>query len=512
MDGFGFDASLKRREAEQAKRRETLQKQLKEKSSETMEAEMRTSNILAASQARKRELETRAEFERLQDEGAADDGVKVERSLSPRLETTLRADSDRVRLPQDILVELTSNPAVAYPLMFELYNPLNKRRTHCGVLDFAAEPEAIDIPLKIAHCLGLNNTLPFPSLRLRYKVLPRCTAVSLKVPVSMYAMFPDFRSFLESCLRSQYATLTRGDELMIGGSVPLLVAETEPASAVCIVDADVNLDLSVVGEDKEEKWLVGFESVVNGQKRLWLPKPLRPGELLRVTRVDSGDVMVSFPPSIEADFNSFDFIADSEMIVSYEELLRRQSPEFMTVGVGSGHSSSLRSEIIIATPSVSSSTDRCGICLREVPQSSMDLHRLRCEALFKHCDVCKKPVPLKEPHFHCSDCGKSYSDRAAHDEQWHVAMTCLCGAEVTRATVQTHREQYCPMKLLQCRFCLLWVPRGSTESMDARDRIMGFQSEHEAACGNRTDVCLICHRRERLKDMEFHHQAFHSFV
>ena len=512
MDSFGLDASLKRREAEQARRREALLKQMRERNSQATEAEQRTSAIVSESQALKREKELRAEFERIQDEGAPDNGVKLEVFLVASVHASLRPDSDRVRLPAELLTDLSGRPNVAFPMLFEVFNPANKKRTHCGVLEFSAEPGTVELPQKVARCIGLWESSG--QVRVRYKTLAKCTSVVLQVPASMYATFPDFRAFLESSLRTQYATLSTGDELLVGNDVPIVVGRTEPDPAVCIIDADVELDLAVIGEEDGDKWLVGSETTVQGQRRLYLPRQLRGGELLRLTRQTSGDVLVSFPPSVDADFDSFDSIADSQIDLNAHEFLSHQSPEFVTVGVGPGQSAAVKAEIVSVNSGEASSSNsqQCDVCLRSIPVQSFELHRVRCRRLFRLCSECRRPFPQKEPHVHCAECGMAYADVITHRERWHSQIACLCGAKVTRGTLQTHRERECPNRLLKCRFCQLWVPRGSVEQMDARDRFMGFQSEHEAACGNRTEVCPVCHRRERLKDMDFHREAYHSFA
>ena len=148
MDFFGFSGSIKRRQEELTKRREALRNQQSEQNQEYLAAQKRTAEIVESKAAIRREHELRAEFERKKDHGAPDNGVGYEKyfKITPG---SLRADSDRVILPEDVLVELTKNPLVEYPIIFEIYSPISDQRTHCGVLEFSAPEGQIVVPEKV---------------------------------------------------------------------------------------------------------------------------------------------------------------------------------------------------------------------------------------------------------------------------------------------------------------------------------------------------------------------------
>jgi hypothetical protein len=525
MNGFNFDKQLRQREAEQAKRRETARKQLQKKSEEEATAKGRLQELLSLNADRKRAQRIREEAERILDEGAPDGGIKLERILqhSPG---SIRPDSDRVILSPDILTELSGYASISFPITFEIYSPVTKRRSHCGVLEFSGEPGQITLPSKALHCLGLKDEAG-EMIRIRYKSLPRCTSLSIRVPQATYSLFPDFRSFTESALRSQYATMTTGDELLLGGTVPVIVNACEPDSAVCIVDADVSLDLILVETEMNsalEEWKLGEIGVVRNQRNVSLNTSIRASDGIRLYTRDKGDIFVSFPWTMEANQNSFDFFGPwddltntASVSISVLDLNQRgvsSWPEFLLVGTSCPEdSTNIFSEVIRSSNvSQSSETTLCDICTILVPHASIELHRIHCESRFIFCDKCLKPVKrsLWNSHHHCGECNRPYTEEDSHVELWHSPITCLCGKDVTRATLVSHRSTDCPHRLVNCRFCCCYFPVGNLANMDARDRFMGFVSEHEAACGNRTDQCAICHRRERLKDMEFHIKAFHS--
>lgn len=529
MDDFGFSATLKKREQEQAKRRDNLRKQIQERSAQLAEAQRRTDALVQESISIKRDKELQQEMERIRDQGASSNGVAFERNLQLVMSTHLRSDSDRVLLPVDVLSELSANPNVVYPMLFEVYDPNSRRRTHCGVLEFCAEEGQILVPAKVLYSLGGDVR----EVRLRYKVLPKCTHMALQVPESVYGLFPDFRSFLESSIRTQYATMTVGDKLIVGGQVPIIADSLQPESAVCVIDADVELDLIVVDDEgSDAKWSVGSSitfPVPDGktvQKRLTVG-PSRSQRII-ISSKSRVDIFVSIPPLVEADINSFDLMAsfeESDSSVSLEVdgsilFLRGLEtwPQFIIIGVAG--SCDVSEVTVVAqheleSPVQSSSSDSVGCpnCLSLIPSMSLDLHLIHCQARFQLCSTCRKPVKRSDiaQHTHCEICNRAVAIDHLHEhrKQWHEPLACLCGREITRDDLPRHRRESCSNRLVLCRFCGCWVPVGDLARMDARDRIMGFVSEHEAACGNRTEICPLCSKRERLKDMQFHNQAYH---
>ena len=505
MDDFTIGNSVKRRDQEIQKRREAMKRQQEQSLLLKSSAVNRTSELIEQIENSRKEQAIREEFERRIDAGAPDNDVRLERILRVSEGSNLNEDSDRVILPQDILEELSKDSRVVYPLMFELYNSVCSKRTHCGVLEFSSDSGTISLPKKVKGCLGVNETDDDVSVRLRYKVLPKCTLVSLKVPLSTFALFPDFKAFLESSLSRQYCTLTVGDIISMGR---VFVDQIEPEPAVCIVDADILLDLTIIDDTEgEARWFLGASKhLEERQGRLWL-KSIPEGCGIRISSEES-DIFVSYPPLMDATESSFDVVDTESIEISYVELLSRQMPEFLTIG-------SSKAGVLIKTQLVEPSTGvPCPNCERLIPPASLDMHVIRCKALFKYCSDCGKSFRAADLqlHEHCKQCGRSFQKglEAEHVGVMHAMVSCLCGDSVMRASLETHRSTNCRVKLVLCRFCGCFAPKGDVSKMDARDRFMGFVSEHEAACGNRTEPCLTCGKRERLKDMDFHQKAFHS--
>jgi hypothetical protein len=542
MDNFGFGSSLNKREAERNRLRQLQKQKSEEEARRVSEAISRTTALLAEKAAIRKEAEVRALIDEGRDRGAGDGGVSFEVVCTASGSGKLSVDSDRVILSSKVLEELSKDPAIRYPLMFELFNHETKKRTHCGVLEFSAPDDVIVLPQKVQRCLGIEG-MSGTQIRIRYKQLEKCTYLRCSVPASSVAIFPDIRTFLESSLRLNHVTLTVGDRLIVGGSIPMIVDSLQPDFACCLIDTDVELDMSVIEEDSLRgtlKWTLSETAIFNAasHSRILDLSSIRkispqhkPCLVIRSGRLSdpTADMFVSIPPQLEANVGCFDFIspivegsAPREIRISLEDLMRLRTgisewPAFLTVGI-SNLNESVSVEAVIdhknpvteSEPQMNGSV--CDNCDQRVAQSSIDLHRLHCIARIRKCTTCKKPIRVTELdlHKHCGECGVVYSNEQAHLQQYHTLMKCLCGKEVTRATREDHRATVCPNRLVGCRFCGILTPIGGIARMDARDRMMGFISEHEALCGNRTDRCSVCGRLERLKDMELHRLAFHS--
>jgi hypothetical protein len=511
MDDFSLLNSTKRREQENKQRRETARKVAAENRKLAEEARLKTSALLEGLEIAKREKYIRAELDRVRAEGAPNGGVLFEKVYEAHLSTSLPSGSDRILLPEEVLSDLSGNPLVQYPLMFEVYDPVTALRTHCGVSEFGS---IMSLPKKVWECLKLDASST--QLRLRYKQLPRCEEMRLRVPESLVLLFPDFRSLLEATLRGNYVSATVCDVLLIAGH-SLFIESLEPSEACCLIDADVRLDLQVIGEpvigDRRE---VGSSSeVTDSPTRLYVPSPSSHCIVLE----SSSDLFVSLPPRMDANLHSCDFMSLGDDQVMLEISLGdiapfgyESWPPFLTVGTRK------RAEVITRwkedttpPPSISS----CENCGKPVPVNSLELHTIRCLRDFQKCDICQVAYRRKDfaSHCHCEVCGLVYQrgEYENHSAEWHASFACVCGIDVTKATLRRHRAEACVLsRRAVCRFCGLSFPVGNLAGMDARDRMMGFASVHEAACGNRTDKCEICGKIERLKDMEFHQLAFHN--
>lgn len=169
----------------------------------------------------------------------------------------------KIIMPPTALETLT-RLNITYPMLFKLRNPKTKRITHCGVLEFVADEEKIYLP----HWMMMNLTLEEGD---------RVEVESTSLPVATFSRFqpqsPDFldiynpKAVLENTLRG-FACLTAGDIINIKynqKNYELSVLETQPGSAVSIIECDMNVDFApplgyvepqaVIAEESEEEEL-----------------------------------------------------------------------------------------------------------------------------------------------------------------------------------------------------------------------------------------------------------------
>lgn len=440
---------------------------------------------------------------------------------------------------------------VKFPLMFEIYNPTNDTRLHCGVREFSALTGQVLVGPQLAGGLGLT---PGETVRIRYKVLPLCTSVKLVASGTTLGDYRDFRSVLERFLSTNFCTLTLGQVFEIDG-VNVHVAGIEPAPAVCVVNADIDLDLTTKIEAAEgvgsieldgPSVAVTTDSRETPQYRVVLSDEARDRlgtkrEL--VVSASNGEVFVSTYPLTEATPVSYMWSSgessEPTLSVSLEDIdeyLRQYDlsgadntisawPEVMYIGVSDPEGScelSVRSvEISPANENEDSPDDNedsatCSNCHRRIPRASLSLHELRCKRFYVQCPECRQPIRRErwDRHVHCEVCKLPLDKEklSDHCRVYHTPIECPdCGQQISqgRFGLLSHRRDSCSQRPHLCRFCKLYVPIEGRSPDDARDRLMGL-TVHEARCGNRTDVCPECGRLVRLKDMDLHMKAVHA--
>ena len=482
MNDPGFSGALKRREEEQRKRIVAAASKKQADEAAKQRAGVHAEDLAAA--AKERAL--RETYAQLVEAGASDGGVKFETVLRVGSFSD-RAFGDRVILPVEVLSALSA--VEGFPWMFELVSGAFTR--HCGVLEFTAASGEILVDPK----LGLK---PDQSVRLRYKQLSKCTAVSLRVSALLVENFPDLKSLLEAALRA-YCAVTVGDVLRVANE-PVLVVRVEPDPACSLIDTDVSVELEVIQHGGQTRWTVGESAVVDGSKRLFLPlSSVQNDGNLVLTSETSDTFLIVSEPTGKVLFGGF--IDEAVRIVDCG-------------GAGFVVLEAEGQRIGTQWETSTSEGTVCRNCGGIVPPASMELHSVRCLKMVQMCQICQKPVSRGKDHVHCSQCGMGYDPTQEHQHtlKHHSLVACICGTSVARFKLAQHRNTECEFRLLPCRFCGLAFPRGDISHMDARDRFMGFVSNHEAQCGNRTDQCTQCGKRERLKDMQIHVQAFHDNI
>jgi len=156
---------------------------------------------------------------------------------------------NRVILPPSILEEL-SRASTPSPMLFEVSDLDRRRRTHVGVLEFNGPEETCYMPMWILKllCADVGDVL-----RVTLASLPKAELLSIKPEVGLLRVYNP-RALLENGLRN-FAALTVGDAFSVeyGGQLYRIeVVGAQPANAVCIVEADVQIEIVLPEPPKRE--------------------------------------------------------------------------------------------------------------------------------------------------------------------------------------------------------------------------------------------------------------------
>ena len=146
--------------------------------------------------------------------------------------------------------EHTSPPNLAaqmmideYPMLFEISNVKQKKKTHCGVLEFVAEEGVIYLPYWMMQNLLLSEG---DILKIQYTKLPKGNYVKLRPQTKDFLDITNPKAVLETTLRS-YTCLTVGDSILINYNNRryfIDIIEARPNDAVSIVDTDCEVDFA----------------------------------------------------------------------------------------------------------------------------------------------------------------------------------------------------------------------------------------------------------------------------
>jgi len=101
---------------------------------------------------------------------------------------------------------------------------------------------------------------------------------------------------------------------------------------------------------------------------------------------------------------------------------------------------------------------------------------------------------MEQEHTHCPQCQIQVrpSDLASHLESEHGSTNCPeCSEQIKNKDFETHRIQECLQRKIPCSICELELP-------------MVEMAEHEQWCGSRTELCTMCERYIKLKDLDIH--------
>jgi ubiquitin fusion degradation protein 1 len=164
---------------------------------------------------------------------------------------------DKVFLPPSALDRL-AQLHIDYPMLFQVENRRDDRRTHCGVLEFIADEGMIYMPYWMMQNLLLTEG---DIVSLRSATLSKGSFVKLQPHSSDFLDISNPRAVLETTLRN-FSCLTVGDTIPIhynNKSYFIDIIEAKPANAISVIETDCNVDFAPPLDYKEpERRPAGF--------------------------------------------------------------------------------------------------------------------------------------------------------------------------------------------------------------------------------------------------------------
>lgn len=122
-------------------------------------------------------------------------------------------------------------------------------------------------------------------------------------------------------------------------------------------------------------------------------------------------------------------------------------------------------------------TTVCENCKKHIPTSTYEMHSLFCLRNNMLCEICGQLIRK--------------SEKQAHHDEFHKEMKCNCGKMVEFYLLAEHKMTECPHRIVKCKYCML--------NMKFKDL-----SQHEQACGTRTEKCEKCNRYIMISELENH--------
>jgi len=151
-------------------------------------------------------------------------------------------NGDKVILPPSALERLSSLH-IEFPMLFEISNVKEQRKSHCGVLEFVAEEGVAYMPYWMMQNLLMaeGDIIKFKSTS-----LPKGTYVKLRPQSKDFLDISNPKAVLETTLR-RYSCLTTGDSILINYNNKRFfidIFETRPQNAVTIIETDCEVDFA----------------------------------------------------------------------------------------------------------------------------------------------------------------------------------------------------------------------------------------------------------------------------
>jgi ubiquitin fusion degradation protein 1 len=147
---------------------------------------------------------------------------------------------DKILLPPSAFDSL-ARLQVDYPMLFRLSSIVDKRMTHCGVLEFTADEGTCYIPFWMMQNLLIEEGSVITVVNVS---LPKATFVKLQPQSVDFLEISNPRAVLEHALRN-FSCVTKGDIIQVpynNRNYHLALMDVQPQDAACIIETDCNVD------------------------------------------------------------------------------------------------------------------------------------------------------------------------------------------------------------------------------------------------------------------------------
>ena len=149
---------------------------------------------------------------------------------------------DKIFLPPSALDKL-AQLHIEYPMLFEVENRRDDRRTHCGVLEFVSDEGVAALPYWMMQNLLLQEG---DLITIRSATLPKGQFVRLQPHSKDFLDITNPRAVLETTLRN-FSCLTIGDTIPIHYNNKVYyidIVEAKPSNAISVIETDCQVDFA----------------------------------------------------------------------------------------------------------------------------------------------------------------------------------------------------------------------------------------------------------------------------
>jgi ubiquitin fusion degradation protein 1 len=166
-----------------------------------------------------------------------------------QIEKSLPENGDKIIMPTSALIRLL-RLEIQYPMQFEIRSESSGQVSHCGVLEFTGEEDAVFLPGWMMENMQLQEN---DRLIVKNVSLERGTYMKLQPHTTDFIHVSDIKDFLEDILRN-FSCLTTGDNIMINHNSKKFyvnIVETKPSAAINIIDTDCEVEFATPLDYKE---------------------------------------------------------------------------------------------------------------------------------------------------------------------------------------------------------------------------------------------------------------------